>query len=546
MTSTAQPAGLLRASGSMAAGTVVSRVTGFARSIVLFAALGSHVLADTYNVANTLPNVLYILIAGGVLNSVLVPQLVRAMRTDADGGQAYAERLLSLSASVLLAVTVLLTAAAPLVIRVYASSKWSAADMAVATAFAFLCLPQIFFYGVFTMLGQVLNARGRFGPMMWAPVLNNLVVITVGLLFLGVTGPSLSTASIGPGATLLLGLGTTLGIIVQTVALVPYVRASGLRLRPRFDWRGHGLGRAGELAKWMVLFVAANQIAFWVVVRLATAAGKEAQNLGVAHGSGFTPYYQAQIVWMLPQAVVTVSVVTALLPRMSAAAGEGRPEGVREGISTGLRLPATVIVPSAVFFLLFGPDLGVALFAYGHTSVADASYIGLVLSAFALGLVPFAAQHVLLRGFYALEDTRTPFLISLLINAVNVAAAVVAYTVLPPAWKTVGLGAAYAAAYLVGTPVAAAILRRRIGGIEGARVTRTLTRLGVAAFGAGASALLLERAVHRLLADSRIASICGLLLAALVMGPVYLWLTRRLRVQEVTDLLGTVRGRLAG
>lgn len=546
MTSTAQTPGLLRASGSMAAGTVLSRVTGFARSIVLFAALGSHVLADTYNVANTLPNVLYILIAGGVLNSVLVPQLVRAMRSDADGGQAYAERLLSLSACVLLAVTVLLTAAAPLVIRVYASSKWSGADVAVATAFAFLCLPQIFFYGIFTMLGQVLNARGRFGPMMWAPVLNNVVVIVVGLAFLGLAGRGLSTESIGPGAVLLLGLGTTLGIVVQTVALVPYVRASGLRLRPRFDWRGHGLGRAGALAKWMVLFVAANQIAFWVVVRLATAAGKQAQNLGVAHGSGFTPYYQAQILWMLPQAVVTVSVVTALLPRMSEAASEGRLEGVREGLSTGIRLPATVIVPSAVFFLLFGPDLGVALFAYGRTSVADASYIGLVLSGFALGLIPFAAQHVLLRGFYALEDTRTPFLISLVINAVNVAAALLAYSVLPPALKTVGFGAAYAAAYLVGTPVTAAILRRRIGGIEGARVVRTLTRLCVAAVGAGLVALLLERVTRQVVQDARLASIGGLILAAVVMGPLYLWLTRRLRVQEVTGLLGLVRGRLVG
>ncbi len=238
------PRGLVRSSGVMAAGTVVSRVLGFARNTVLAAAIGTDLVATTYNVANTIPNILYILIAGGVLNAVFVPQLVRAMK-HGDGGQGYTDRLLTLAGLVLLGLTVLATAAAPLLIALYTPSNWGDEDVATATAFAFWCLPQIAFYGLYAMLGQVLNARGSFGPMMWAPIVNNLVAIATGLLFIAVfTVDFKDPGSVSAAAIALLGGGATLGVALQALVLVPVLRRTGFRYKPRFDFRGAGLGKA--------------------------------------------------------------------------------------------------------------------------------------------------------------------------------------------------------------------------------------------------------------------------------------------------------------
>src|SRR4051812_7365161 len=255
----------------MAAGTIASRALGFVRSIVLAAAIGTALVGTTYAVANTIPNIVYLLLLGGVINSVFVPQLVRSAKEDPDGGQAYTDRLLTLTALALLAIAVVATVAAPLLIDAYASSDWTSRDKAVATAFAYWCLPQIFFYGIYTMLGQVLNSRRSFGPMMWAPIANNVIVIAVALAFLAfgtvdVEDPS----SLSTGEIAFLGLGTTLGVVVQALVLVPAVVAGDFRFRPRFGFRGYGLGHAMRLGKWAVGFVLVNQGSFIVVTRLAT------------------------------------------------------------------------------------------------------------------------------------------------------------------------------------------------------------------------------------------------------------------------------------
>jgi putative peptidoglycan lipid II flippase len=539
-------AGVARSSGVMALGTVVSRALGFVRNLAIAAALGTTVLADTYNVANTIPNAIYILLAGGILNAVFVPQLVRATKRD-DGGQGYTDRLLTLSILVLLAITVVATVAAPLVVRLYGGG-WGGDELQTAEAFAYLCLPQIFFYGVFTMLGQVLNARGRFGPMMWAPIVNNVVVIAIAVLFVTVVSVDPGDASsISDDGVLLLGLGTTAGVMAQAAALVPALRGSGFRYRPRFDFRGHGLGTAGDLAKWTLAFVAVNQLAYLVITKITTYAGIEASRSADAvtagTGVGFTAYTNAFLIFQLPHAIITVSVVTALLPRMSRAAADGRLDAVRRDVSGGLRLTAVVLVPAAVAFVVLGRELTTVMYARGEVTPEGARYIGDVLTAFAPGLVAFSGHHLTLRAFYAQEDTRTPFLLNLPIAAAICVLAVCSWAFLPLRWVTVGVAASYSAAYFLGWAVSLRVLRRRLGGIDGARTLQTYVRVTVAAVAAGALAWVLARLLTSAAGDGTLGSLVALVAAGGVLSVVYFVLVRRMHVREVDEVLNLVRRR---
>ncbi|MET9867912.1 lipid II flippase MurJ, partial [Streptomyces sp. NPDC006386] len=289
----------------MMLGSLTSRATGFVRGAVVVAALGTALLGDAYNVANTVPNIVYILLIGGALNSVFVPELVRAAKEHADGGVAYTDRLLTLCLTALIAITALAVLAAPWVVSAYTDYTGAQRDLTVALAR--YCLPQILFYGVFTVLGQILNARDRFGAMMWTPVFNNVTVIAVFGLYLGVARAASTADEVTDGQLLLLGLGSTAGIAVQALALLPSLRAAGFRWRPRFDWRGSGLGRPVRAAVWTLLLVLVNQVAYWVVTRLSTSAGVRAVAEGVREGVGYTAYSSAYQLWAVPQGIVTVS-----------------------------------------------------------------------------------------------------------------------------------------------------------------------------------------------------------------------------------------------
>ncbi len=282
---------MLTSSAVMAAGTVVSRASGFVRTALLGAALGLGLHAELFNVANTVPNMLYILLAGGLFNAVLVPQLVRAMKNDADGGEAYAQRIMTLAAVFLAAVTILLVVAAPLLMRLFLAPSYFTPDLVEqresAIAFARYCLPQVFFYGMFVLVGQVLNSRGSFGPMMWAPIANNVITVLVLVGYLLTYGPAVGAELSGgftAGQEALLGIGSTLGIAVQLLVLVPYLRRAGFRLRLRFDVRGAGLGHTLRLGVWTVLFVVVNQIAYTIVVRIASRPAP------ADDGTGYTVY----------------------------------------------------------------------------------------------------------------------------------------------------------------------------------------------------------------------------------------------------------------
>ncbi|MFF9136687.1 murein biosynthesis integral membrane protein MurJ [Streptomyces albogriseolus] len=530
----------LRGGAVMMLGSLASRATGFVRGAVVVAALGTALLGDAYNVANTVPNIVYILLIGGALNSVFVPELVRAAKEHADGGAAYTDRLLTLCLTALTAITTLAVLAAPWIVSAYTDYTGAQRDLTVALAR--YCLPQIFFYGVFTVLGQVLNARDRFGAMMWTPVLNNVAVIAVFGLYLVIARTASTAGEVTDGQLLLLGLGSTAGIAVQALALLPSLRAAGFRWRPRFDWRGSGLGRPVRAAVWTLLLVLVNQVAYWVVTRLSTSAAVRAVAEGVTEGVGYTAYSSAYQLWVVPQGIITVSLVTALLPRMSRAATDGDLAQVSAGLSRTLRTTAVAIVPAVFLFLVLAPQLAGLAYQYGQVSDADARAIGWVLAAFAPGLAAFSAQYVLSRGFYALGDTRTPFLLTLVIAGVNAGLSVASYVVLPARWAVTGIAAAYAIACTAGLCCTALVLRRRLGRPLD-RALGTHLRLGVACLPGAVLAYAVSGWFTDRLGNGLPGDASGLLLGAAVIGLSVVVLARPLRIPEVGELVAPLTRR---
>ncbi|MGW0734421.1 murein biosynthesis integral membrane protein MurJ [Streptomyces sp. NPDC002851] len=536
--------GLLKSSAVMAAGTLVSRLTGFIRSALIVSALGVGLLGDTFQVAYQLPTMIYILTVGGGLNSVFVPQLVRAMKEDEDGGEAYANRLLTLVMVILGGLTVLAVIGAPLLVRLLSTPVASdPAANEVGITFARYFLPTIFFMGIHVVMGQILNARGKFGAMMWTPVLNNIVIIVTLGAFIWVYGTWESTrmtaGTIPPEGERLLGIGVLLGLVVQALAMIPYLRETGFRLRPRFDWKGHGLGKAMTLAKWTVLFVLANQAGAIAVIQLSTAAGKSS---GV-NGTGFAAYANAQLIWGLPQAIITVSLMAALLPRLSRSAAENDTGAVRDDVSQGLRTTAVAIVPIAFGFLALGIPMCTMIF--GGSGAPAATNMGFMLMAFGIGLIPYSVQYVVLRAFYAYEDTRTPFYNTVIVAAINASAAGLCYLLLPDRWAVVGMAGSYGIAYAIGVGVAWRRLRKRLDGdLDGANVVRTYARLAIASVPATLGAGAVVYGITQALGQDTLGSLAALLGGAVALFGLFFVAARRMRIQELNALVGMVRGRL--
>ncbi|MDQ1037474.1 putative peptidoglycan lipid II flippase [Streptomyces sp. V3I8] len=536
--------GLLKSSAVMAAGTMVSRLTGFVRSALIVAALGVGLLGDTFQVAYQLPTMIYILTVGGGLNSVFVPQLVRAMKDDEDGGEAYANRLLTLVVVVLGLLTALAVLAAPLLVQAL-STRVAGNEAAndVAVTFARYFLPTIFFMGIHVVMGQILNARGKFGAMMWTPVLNNVVIIVTLGLFIWVYGTASSSgmeaSTIPPEGERLLGIGVLLGLVVQALAMIPYLRETGFRLRLRFDWKGHGLGKAAMLAKWTVLFVLANQAGAIVVTQLSTAAG----DASPADGTGFAAYANAQLIWGLPQAIITVSLMAALLPRLARSAHEGDSGAVRDDISQGLRTTAVAIVPISFGFVALGVPMCTLMF--GASGTSEATNMGYMLMAFGLGLIPYSVQYVVLRAFYAYEDTRTPFYNTVIVAAVNAGASALCFLLLPPRWAVAGMAASYGLAYATGVGVAWRRLSKRLDGdLDGGRVLRTYARLAIAAVPAALLSGAVCYWIGKTLGQGVGGSLASLVGGGAALIGVFFVAARRMRIEELNAMVGMVRGRL--
>jgi putative peptidoglycan lipid II flippase len=546
--STSDDERLLASSAVMAAGTVVSRLSGFVRSSLLAAALGVSLHADIFTTANTVPNMLYILLAGGVFNAVLVPQLVRAMKQDPDGGEAYTNRVITLAGLFLAAVTVVLVVAAPLVMSVVLSGEYDAASLAEerqsAIDFARYCLPQVFFYGMFVLVGQILNSRNRFGPMMWAPIANNVISVAVLVAYLVAFGPATGAETVGPFSTdqeLLLGVGSTLGIAAQLLILVPYLRKAGFTYRPRFDFRGTGLGHTLRLGIWTVLFVVANQAAYVVVVNLASGGTADGGD-----GTGITIYSSAFLIMMVPHSVITVSLATAVLPRLSARAAEGDVRGLASSLAGTLRSALAVVVPFAALLPIIAEDIANVVWGHGAAAEAFTRYVP-SLALFGGGLVFFTVHYLMLRGFYALEETRTVFFIQCAVAATNIAAAVLLVAAAANDEDTSpALVLAYTAAYVVGSAISYAVLRRRLGGLESPRLVRFLVRLALVVVVSTGLALLVSLGLHRLSDDPSwpVAALQAAVVTA-VDVVVFVFLARALRLREVTSVIETVTHRLS-
>ncbi len=462
----------------MAVGTLASRVTGFLRTLVLVYAVGVVGLGNAYNNANTLPNTVYYLMLGGIFTSVVVPLLVRAARRDPDHGEAYAQRMFTLGAVSLLVVTVVATLLAGPLVDLYAPTIHGppgsplGAEHHLMVVWAYFFIPQIFFYGMCSLIGAILNTRGRFAAPMWAPVVNNLVVIVVGGLYVVTVGLNKDPQNISATGVQLLGIGTTLGVVAQTVALYPSLRGAGFRWQPTLGFRPGEVSEMGRMAGWMSVYVISQWAGNLIVQIVANAAS--------AGANGYSAYSIAWQLFQLPYAIVGISVITALLPRMSEHANARRYSLVRDDFSIGVRLASVLVVPAAIYLGVLGGPLAELLFSYGSTNAYHARYIGEVFGLFSLGLVPYMLTQLQLRVFYSFQDSRTAAFVGLLIMSVGIAGNYIALSMLPRLDVVAGLAIAYGIANLAGAIAGWALLLRRVGSLDGWAIARSLTRMHLA------------------------------------------------------------------
>jgi putative peptidoglycan lipid II flippase len=523
---------LFRASGIMALGTILSRITGFIRGILIVAVLGTTLLADTYNVANTMPNILYNLLVGGALTAIFIPQLVRSFEHD-DGGDGFASRLITTISLILLVLVSLGMYFAPALVRLYAPEFFTTGfetEQEIAIAFTRYCLPQIFFLGLFTMLGQVANARGSFGPLMWAPIANNLVGIALFGGFL-LFSPGIDINSITSNQVAILGWGTTFSVVVQALVLVPVIRKLGITLKPRLGLSG--LGKSFNLAGWTLVYVLISQLGYLVTVNVATSAAVRSAQEGIKTGVGYTPYTYAYYVMLLPYSIVTISIITAILPHISKLALEGKREEVKAQLVRAIRLVGVITIPSAVAFLLFGPLITESIFVGIPTE--DSRYIGYVLSALSFGLVAFSINLILIRGFNAFEDTKTQVVSILVINIIAVAMSYFCLFFVKNQWVTVGLGVAFSVSYLAGLFVTLGLLKKHVGKLAITEFLGQHVRLLIAALLAMVPLFLVTQYVSWFATDLTRAARAGeLALVMVVAFFTFLLAAKVLKVEEIS------------
>jgi putative peptidoglycan lipid II flippase len=441
-----------RASALLASGTLVSRILGFLSALLLARTLGIQAsAADAFSIANQLPKSVYAIVAGGLLSAVIVPQIVRAALHN-DGGQKFINRLVTLGVVIFLIITAAATISAPWLVRLYAqeSENFGPAEFALATAFAYWCLPQILFYALYSLLGEVLNARGKFGPFTWAPVANNVVMLS-GLvvfqfLFGSVTG--LAPEAWTPQMVTVLAGSATLGIGVQAALLAYFWHRAGLRYRPEFRWRGVGLGAAGKAASWTFGMILVTQVGAVVETRVASIA---------SGGASIFLMSTAWLIFMLPHSVIAVSIGMAYFTRMSGHARDGDLDSMRTDVSSSLR---------SILMLLVFAAIGLMVIAFPFSALFGSTYeevvsLAVVLTVYLVGLVPFSIMYVLQRVFYSFEDTRTPFLLQTFQVVLYIAGALVVST-FPVDRIAVSLAASISITGTLQTVIALIVVRKRV------------------------------------------------------------------------------------
>jgi len=524
---------LFRSSAMVGLGTMLSRITGLVRVVVLLRALGGggtrFPLAEAYNLANTTPNMIYDLLLGGVLSATLVPVFVDLIRDDDDDGIS---AVLTIGTSVLVAITAATIVAAPWIFRIYTLGKNPAQAERLAAAGVPLLrffLPQVLFYGLTALATALLNARRSFLVPAFVPVLNNLVVIALLFSLPLVVSGRLTLARVLDDKVLLvvLGLGTTAGILAMSAAMWPALRRTGIRFRPNFDWHHPALRRMLTLSGWTLGYVTVNQLSFLVITNLASRV------------SGVTYYANGFAFFQLPYGLFAVSIMTTFEPDLAALASSADYPGFRRRFLLGLRSLLLVILPaSAGAFVLARPLLGSITLAGGLYQGAEAKATGETLAMFALGLTGFSVYLYTLRAFYALKNTRFPFFAAILQNGLNVIFGIALFS----RFKVQGLAFAFSLSYTVAALAAFAALRYRLRGLDGRSSISMIARTVLAT---------LVMAVWVALVSGLVGGETGLhaalrVLVGVAVGTGFLWLgLTLLKVREVEYVTAKLRTRLA-
>ncbi len=517
---------LLRSSVVVGVGTGASRVTGLLRTIAIAYALGTLLVGDSYNLANTTPNVIYDLVLGGILAATLVPVIVeRFERYEARSIDALA----TVVTLVLVGVTVVATALSPLLIRLYTIGKEPAEaeqQIRLAVPLLVMFMPQVFFYGLSTLWTAILNAKRSFAAPAFAPVLNNVIVIALFLALPRLVDGELTVDSLLDDTPLLLlvGLGTTAGIAAMALVLWPAMRRAGVRLHWNPNWRDPAVVRVARLSAWTFGYVAANQVVFLVMITLVNGTGE-------GRVAAFTYAWQF---FQLPYGLFTVSIMTTFTPELAAHVTRRDLGAYRRRFAQGLRLGALVILPTAVAYLVLAQPAVTVLLERGAFGDASTDITAYALRWLAVGLPGFAAFVYTMRGFYAFQDTRTPFFLNLFQNGLQIA---LSFALLP-FFGFGGVIAAFSIGYTVAAAVALVTLRSRAGGIGDRELAAGIGRHVVAAAAMGVSLLAVVALVSN--------AIAALVIGVVVGGVVYLGVLALLRSGELAELRALRRSDAAG
>lgn len=551
MTASDEPkpaASLGKSSLIMASGTAVSRALGLIRNILLVAAVGATgAVADAYDIANKIPNILFTIIAGGVLNAVIVPQVIKAYKSK--NAQDHLNKLITLTATILLVITTILTLGATVLVGIYINSSWPPELVALAVSFAFWCIPQLFFYGLYSLLGQILNARSQFGPFMWSPALNNVISIIGFGIYLMIYGPIAVGKSFDPSQwdgtrIAIIGLTATLGVAAQALVLLVPLYRSGFRWHLKFGYRGIGLRSSGIVGLWLLASVLLDQVAVWFTTRIATGAPHAAELDGIAAGSvaGNGAYSQALMVYLLPHSLVTVSICTALFTGMTAAANAGQIDRVRAIVSNGLRTIAVFTVfATASFFVLAQPLMKLLV---PTLTPAGVDSVSKVLAAMTLGLVPLGAMVLMKWVYFAFEDGKTVFLIQIPVTIVYILGSYAASLLLPGKLWVMGIGLALSLSNFVTVGLRLKGLALRLKGLDLGHIINVHVRLTVAAIISGVLGYLLLRILNFSAEDSWFTALWTCAVISLVMLGIYFLLLRVMHVRELKNLLDPILKKL--
>jgi putative peptidoglycan lipid II flippase len=525
---------LVRRTAVMSIGTGLSRITGLLRVIAIAYALGITSLSDAYNVANTTPNIVYDLVLGGILSAVFVPVFVEWLETR---GQEEAWRsaraVMTFAVLLLSAIAVLIIVFSGVVIRAYTIGRHGP-DLVeyrrLAVFFLAVFMPQIVFYGWGAVATGLLNAQRRFAVPMFAPILNNLTVIATMLTFAALAhGGHPGVGNTTPAERWVLGVGTTLGVIAMTVALWPSLRRSGFRWHFVLDLRDEALRRILRLSGWIFFYVGVNQIGYVVVILLANRAR-----------GGYTAYSYAYIFFQLPHAIFAVSIFTALLPSLSSRWIDGDRPAYRALLSQGIRTTALLTLPAAAGYAALAGPIVRLLIQHGRTTPAGAQLVAGTLVLFATGLLSFSLFQLLLRGFYAMQDTRTPAMINLGATALGTAVNFIYFRYL----GVKGLALGQTTAYTIATIAALLVIRARLGGIDGRHLTLSLSRIAVAAAATGAAAALTAAGLGAAFGTGTTGPQLVQVLGGTVVGlVVFAAAARTLQIQEVSAVMQLLRRR---